>query len=466
MDDQKYPVALWPARTSSKIHVRENSQGKKDKIVGETAHIPTLESAYSRTIRLNLALHSLYAMREGFSSAAYAVEDAFMHTNHANLDGQARREELCTAILDLRRITAKVHNERPASIEQAVHIALRATSILGDTEDSRHAQRELSLAHEILSMVFQQNVSTAFKEILEFVKKHDRTSAIARLKKLMESQDKDYSPGKGNTGENKQSSWMSSPLGSKETQISDSNDDSNIAGFEQEEIECSIEDTEKAWSTNFQFDKVFDSFGKKKPPIDEGPPPKMTIRKLNMDNMKQAKVGKDVKLLTTGIRPRASRLAAAAVSPVMTRIFERDIKHSNGGTILIDASGSMQLTNEALAEFMEFIPFGTIAYYSGTDNACNPEGDLVVFAEKGRIFSEPKTPYHWGGNSIDLPAIMWLLKQEAPRWLVTDGGFCGVNQHYCLMAADLMEQAKRSGKLKVYGSIAAAKKAVKKEAEN
>jgi len=465
MDEQKYPVALWPARTSSKIAVRENSQSKQDKIVGETAHIPTLESAYSRTIRLNLALHSLYAKREGWSSAAYAVEDAFMHTNHANLDGQARREELCTAILDLRRITAKVHNERPASIEQAVHIALRATSILGDTEDSRHAQRELSLAHESLSRIFQQSVSTAFKEILEFVKNHDRTSAVARLKKLMESQDKDYTPGKGNT-DDKKSSWMSSPLGSKETQIGDSNDDSNIAGFEQEEIECSVEDTEKAWSTNFKFDKLFDHFGEKKPPVSDGPPPKMTIRKLNMDTMKYVKVGKDIKLLTTGIRPRASRLASAAVSPVMTRIFERDIKHSNGGTILIDASGSMHLTNEALAEFMEFIPFGTIAYYSGTDDASNPVGDLVVFAEKGRIFAEPKTPYHRGGNSIDLPAIMWLLKQEAPRWLVTDGGFCGVNQQYSIIAKDLMEQAKSSGKLKVYGSIESAKKAVKKEAEN
>jgi hypothetical protein len=138
--------------------------------------------------------------------------------------------------------------------------------------------------------------------------------------------------------------------------------------------------------------------------------------------------------VTFGTKIRTSRLAIASASPwSQHRLFERK---KSGGTVLIDASGSMGLNDKSLYDIAVDVPMGTVAYYSSTSDAAAPPyglfdkwcGHLVVYAQKGRVRAPRPAealPFRFGGNLIDYHAIAWLLKQRAPRYLVFDGGFTG-----------------------------------------
>ena len=97
-----------------------------------------------------------------------------------------------------------------------------------------------------------------------------------------------------------------------------------------------------------------------------------------------------------------------------------------GGTILIDTSGSMHIPIETLEQFCRKLPAATIALYNALMPTC---GSIYVFAaNQRRATSLPR--YHemnWGGeNYIDYQVLRWLLRQEAPRYLITDYRFTGV----------------------------------------
>jgi hypothetical protein len=112
-----------------------------------------------------------------------------------------------------------------------------------------------------------------------------------------------------------------------------------------------------------------------------------------------------------------------------------------GGTILIDASGSMGDFDEII-KWMETSPFGTIAYYAGdTYRGC---GWLYVYARKGWHAPEVK---HLPDreNVVDGPAMDWLMKQARPRTFVTDRQFCG--------AADSTMQVVRLRRLEKQGEL-------------
>lgn len=86
-----------------------------------------------------------------------------------------------------------------------------------------------------------------------------------------------------------------------------------------------------------------------------------------------------------------------------------------GGTILIDASGSMHLNNEDIMDLMKARPAATIAYYSGEHS----EGVLTIAAKNG--LAAKMLPRHGDGNIVDAPALGWLNKQEEPRVWICDG---------------------------------------------
>jgi hypothetical protein len=100
------------------------------------------------------------------------------------------------------------------------------------------------------------------------------------------------------------------------------------------------------------------------------------------------------------------------------RMFIRRTPREPGGTILIDASGSMG-DMENIQRWLAHAPFGQIAYYAGNGTS----GWLWIYAKDGRKAAEAPQPDS-RGNTVDGPALTWLMQQPAPRIMVTDRGFC------------------------------------------
>ena len=88
-----------------------------------------------------------------------------------------------------------------------------------------------------------------------------------------------------------------------------------------------------------------------------------------------------------------------------------------GGTILIDASGSMMFDGKDILEIMSSLPGVTIAMYNGYGWT----GDLRIIAKNGRRVDEKYLDtYSGGGNVVDGPALEWLATQSPRRIWVSD----------------------------------------------
>ena len=88
-----------------------------------------------------------------------------------------------------------------------------------------------------------------------------------------------------------------------------------------------------------------------------------------------------------------------------------------GGTILIDASGSMEFDGQDILEIMQMLPAVTIAMYNGKGST----GDLRIIAKNGKRVSEKYLDEHSGyGNVVDGPALEWLGTQPSRRLWVSD----------------------------------------------
>ena len=121
------------------------------------------------------------------------------------------------------------------------------------------------------------------------------------------------------------------------------------------------------------------------------------------------------------------------------RLFVRRTPREIQGTILVDASGSMGDWSQ-VKKWCEKAPFGTIAYYAGNGSS----GKLFVYARNGKRAEKIVNP-HMGGNTVDGPAMDWLMTQAKPRRMITDRGFCDV--------ADSQEQVLRLELLERAGEI-------------
>lgn len=147
---------------------------------------------------------------------------------------------------------------------------------------------------------------------------------------------------------------------------------------------------------------------------------------------------------TTGTRvaTSGSRIFRPALRrPVLpARMFVRRSIVEPAGTILVDASGSMG-SFALLEELCKASPFATVAYYAGNGR---DGGWLYVYARGGMRAKEAIEP-DGRDNTIDGLALDWLLKQDAPRVMVTDRGFCDV--------ADSTAQAVRLERLEQAGLL-------------
>jgi len=105
------------------------------------------------------------------------------------------------------------------------------------------------------------------------------------------------------------------------------------------------------------------------------------------------------------------------------KIF-RHTRRGKGGSVLIDASGSMQLDNEAIQKILNAAPGCVVAVYSGNTH----DGILRILAQDGRQVDKQYIGAPAGGaNVVDGPALQWLSKQAKPRIWVSDGQVTGVN---------------------------------------
>lgn len=134
-------------------------------------------------------------------------------------------------------------------------------------------------------------------------------------------------------------------------------------------------------------------------------------------------------------RDEGAALAAPYRLPVDRRIFAHK-KRVKGGTVLIDGSGSMRITDDDIRRILAVAPAATVAIYSGH----RKEGTLTVIAAKGRaVTTEGLAQARCGsGNVVDGPALQWLAKQPEPRLWVSDGVVTGVHDR---VSIDLWAEA-------------------------
>ena len=105
------------------------------------------------------------------------------------------------------------------------------------------------------------------------------------------------------------------------------------------------------------------------------------------------------------------------------KVFSRKQK-IYGGTVLIDASGSMDFDGQDILDVMSEVPAVTIAMYNGHSS----DGALRIIARNGRRVNDDYLYQHSGyGNVVDLPALEWLGRQEPKRIWVSDMQVVPVN---------------------------------------
>lgn len=112
------------------------------------------------------------------------------------------------------------------------------------------------------------------------------------------------------------------------------------------------------------------------------------------------------------------------------KIFQSSRRKRNlGGTLLIDVSGSMHLSESDIERILEKLPLAKIAMYSGHDES----GELSIIADDGKRVDPEDFKVHYaakgGGNVVDGPALLWVNKQAQPRIWICDGVVTG--KHDC-----------------------------------
>jgi hypothetical protein len=155
-----------------------------------------------------------------------------------------------------------------------------------------------------------------------------------------------------------------------------------------------------------------------------------------------------------GVCINPARFVNAIVSGNSHGLFSRRVRQKPGGTVVIDASGSMGADKANLSAICKLVPSATVAFYSGTVSG---KGELVVYAYQGKRFAGELPEEHMhGGNAVDLPAVKWMMRLPKPWTLISDLQFCGGVLGSESVALALVERATKRGDLTVHHSLDAA----------
>lgn len=170
---------------------------------------------------------------------------------------------------------------------------------------------------------------------------------------------------------------------------------------------------------------------------------KMKIYKPHLEVNLQSKIkgGREYRPMDYGVNPKYMNRWC-----VDKKVFKQK-QRVYGGTILIDASGSMNFDGDDILEIMQLLPAVTIAMYNDRSDAGWETGALRIIGRNGKRVSQ-KYLSRWtgGGNLVDGPALQWLAKQPPKRIWVSDMYVFGLhNQNSENLLKDCIEICKRSG---------------------
>ncbi len=137
------------------------------------------------------------------------------------------------------------------------------------------------------------------------------------------------------------------------------------------------------------------------------------------------------------------------------QVFQTTRKRK-GGSVLIDASGSMSLTSRDIQEIVDAAPAVVVAAYSGNGG----KGVCRELVRNGhKIENCLICPPNGGGNIIDGPALKdWLALKPEPRIWISDGYVTGISDNsYSNLLEESIDICNKHSILRV-GSVAEAKK--------
>jgi hypothetical protein len=417
------PCVIWPARVPKKTVTAKPIDSTKG--VGgaynqstKTAHLPMANNYYARTIRLHESLHAIYTKRkpgkDGYTNLEQGLEDARLHLNHAKTTGRVRRDEIATALRDLRRI--------PPDHDLAAILALRSAAIL---------ERGFANAHEVYpdrprtEVQMMKRSAKALLRMADSVQIGYREAISLALRQL---RDEKWDDAKTtlepffNNSKPVEKSWPSIGMGEPEEGPVKEYADVSFAKLEgkltSEAAEMLNKETAKMVGSNRM--------------------PTLNIHQIFANANVPTFFGETEKHTLSGCKIDPKKLALV-VGPAMPRLFTKTI-HRNGGTIVIDASGSMALSENQLLSLLVSAPLATIGFYNA-HNDVEWQGNLWIFAHKGKRAIDlrdvkmhakrgPSGKYvtdavFGTGNVVDFQVLQWLLAQSAPRYILTDGKFVG-----------------------------------------
>ena len=434
-------VELFPIRVSD---VNTKAKAIKEGEVNgynpttRVASLPIGDNAYERTVRLHEALHAIYSPKGVPNTiVSQTAEDLRLHLNKAQLEGQPRRDEITSAVLDLRAIAGMApYNERPwhqkEINDQLLGVFLRAVAILkghsGWTPSSK-ASRYSNLikdAYQKLDCKHKAKLGQSLKRAFDNIKLSDGIKgAVGALSKhFKEPLEPPKGGGRGRSGEGddqQKGAGVVNPL----IEATKGEGEQWMQGWGDGEFAKIKLPPDLKYVADDKIKKIIVDL------TERGQMPKVNIHRLAMTHPKKSDKGPITIMAYSGAKIRAKRLAAAMTSPIPIRLFKRkriNTEGGFGGTILIDASGSMGIKDKALDELMELCPYGSIAYYDGHGTG----GDIVVVAERGKQCDLKNIPIGKNGrperhsdNTVDFQGMQWMMTQPKPWYYLTDGQFTG-----------------------------------------
>ncbi len=172
-------------------------------------------------------------------------------------------------------------------------------------------------------------------------------------------------------------------------------------------------------------------------PLSTAHKPKAQPQRKRLAQLQGARLGSIRRLLTDG------------------RAFRRDVrKPQKGGTILIDASGSMDLSSDDIRAILDRAPAATVAMYSGHATT----GAVSIIAKSGRMATDREIDRRRGqvglGNIVDGPALRWLAKQAEPRTWICDGAVTGCGESRTVNLTLEANRLAKAGAITRHASVA------------